>query len=131
VKQTKQDRIKIANELIEVIAAHGRRFFHCDGRVSRLELDHRGRIWFVDSWEGARVYTHSTGRWRKFHNGGTLRRLIEALRDFVMGRDRFPLVHLGPWPGYICDGDPWGYGDEMTAVREKAKAIASKVREMP
>lgn len=69
----KAARVAAANELIAVIAGCGRRFFHHQGRVARLERDARGRVWFVSEWSGKRQYTHYPGQWRRFAHGGTTR----------------------------------------------------------
>jgi len=119
--KTRQERLVIANQLIDVIASHGRRFFHHNGRVSRFELDHRGRVWFVDKYTNSRIYTHYRYHWRDFTEGGTLRNLVIELRDYIMGRRMdLPLELLGPWPDSYCGGDLWGYGDAMIEVRKKA-----------
>ena len=31
-----------------------------------------------------------------------------------------PASYLGPWPQWMCEGDLWGYGDDMQTVRAKA-----------
>ena len=104
-----------------VIASYGRRFFTHQGRVSRFELDAGGRVWFVDAFAGARIYTHHTnGRWRGFSEGGTLRSLVIALRDYIQTGKPVPSGHLGPWPDWYSAGDPWGYGDAMPLVTKAA-----------
>lgn len=116
----KQKRLHNANELIKTIATCGRKFFCHSGRVSRFETDGRGRIWFVDSYDEARIYTHYTqGRWRGFSEGGTLRALVIALRDFISTGKQLGFA-FGPWPDWYCDGDLWGYGDDMQTVRNTA-----------
>ncbi|MCV0359424.1 hypothetical protein KUC90_33300 [Pseudomonas aeruginosa] len=57
---SKQERLEHANQLIQVIARHGRRFFFDDttNTTARLELDQRGKVWFHDHYSKARVYTH-------------------------------------------------------------------------
>lgn len=127
-KSTKQQRLGHCNLLLQVIARHGRRFFYNakHDRVASLELDARGRVWFIDDYSGQRVYTHRTtwtNKWRGFSHGGTLRDLIEALRDYIISGE--PLRR-----GYIAtetswsDGDIWGYGPEAArAVRGEAYAI--------
>ena len=117
------DRLKRVNELIGVIASCGRRFFKTGDRVARLEIDSNRRIWFVDDHRGIRVFTHRKGEWRKFSNGGTLKRLIERLRDFVKLDRTLPEMTFGPWPDVICDGDLWGYGDDMEKVRDAAQRL--------
>ena len=114
----KEDRLEKANDLLQAIASCGRRFFfHSDdGAVSRLELDHRGRVWLIDHYSKRRVYTHDErSKWRGFTNGGTLRALICDLRDFVV---RGELLH----PGVLGFGrdNHWAYGGDLAIVQDAA-----------
>lgn len=119
---TKKERAEQANRFIAVIAGCGRKFFAHNGRVSRFDVDARGRVWFIDAYREARIYTHYEGRWRGFSEGGTLRDLVIRLRDFI--RDgTMAAIHLGPWPEWLCNGDPWGYGHDMLKVRQAAQAV--------
>lgn len=124
----KEARVRVANAFIEVISNRGRHFFRyidretATSRGSRFELDAHGRIWFVDAYRGARIYTHHPGRWRGFTNGGTMRRLVEKLRDYIRTGEK-PRLALGPWPDWYADGDPWGYGEAMIEVREAARDL--------
>lgn len=116
----KLDRLEKVNALLAVIAGCGRRFFHHKGRISRMRVDDRGRVWFWDSYSQKEIYTHcETGRWRGFTNGGTLRSLVCGLRDYIASGDASG-VHLGPWPDTFCDGDLWGYGASMATVQAQA-----------
>lgn len=125
----KELRLAEANEFIAVIAAHGRRFFHHKGVVAYFELDDRGKIWFHNEWTGKRIYTHQKGGWNGFHHGGTLLDLCKALRDYIMGRGEFPARAAGPWPEWVCQGDLWGYGEDIKPVREKIREIVEKRRQ--
>lgn len=116
----KQQRADNANRLVEVIASCGRRFFRHDDAIAGFGLDHRDRIWFTDAYTKRRIYTHYKYEWRGFSNGGTMRRLIEQLRDYISTGEPQRLA-LGPWPSWYCDGDLWGYGDDMEAVRAAAR----------
>lgn len=120
---TKRERVVRANNFLTAIASCGRRFFRYEAGVSYFELDARGRVWFIDTYRGARIYTHHTrDSWRGFTQGGTLRNLVIALRDFIRTGDG-SRVSIGPWPDWVCDGDLWGYGFEnMERVREAARA---------
>jgi len=119
--KARQERLDAANSIIAEIAGCGRKFFLHSGKVSKLEMDKRGRLWFVDSYEGYRTYLHYSGQWRKFHNGGTLRNLVEYLRDFVLHGNALPARIFGPWPNWRNGGDIWGYGkDNMESIRAKA-----------
>jgi hypothetical protein len=120
LKEIKQQRLLIANGLLEIIGQHGRRFFYHKGIISRLESDQRGRIYFIDSYTNKKVYLHTGSRWRGFTGGGTLRSLIEYLRDFIRTGKTLPKYCLGPWPDYLCDGDLWGYGEDMDKIRNYA-----------
>ncbi len=117
-------RVEAVNAFLEEIASVGRQFFRDkSGRVTRFELDARGRVWLIDKWREDRVFTHYAGRWRGFTEGGTLRYLCCALRDFIRMGDPVPAHHFGPWPAWMCDGDPWGYGDGINHVRESAARL--------
>ena len=111
VRGTKPERLAIANEIIRIISSHGRRFFHHEGRISQFSLDDRGKLWLTDKYTKKRIYVAYKYRWRGFSNGGTLRCLIENLRDFIQRGDAIRR-HFGPWPDHLCDGDLWGYGFE-------------------
>lgn len=87
-----------------------------------MEVDHRGRVWFIDSYNGKRIYTHYRGRWRGFTDGGTLKNLVEAFRDYVTTGEKLPRWHLY-WPSHYCGGDVWGYGEGMSKVRDAAANI--------
>lgn len=123
---TKRERCDLVNRAIRIIAAHGRRFFYCEskGTCASMEVDARGRVWFVDDYSQKRIYTHrpSYARWRGFSHGGTLRHMVELFRDYI--RTGKPLH-----PGYLGqereDGSNiWGYAPEaMAAVRAEAGAL--------
>jgi hypothetical protein len=113
----KLQRAGHANALIQIISDHGRRFFFCrsTGRVAYLILK-GGRVYLVDDYTGATIYTHKTSfgnGWRGFSHGGTLRNLIEMLRDYIV---HGTLLH----PSYIAQ-DCWAYdASAVLAVRRHA-----------
>jgi len=119
-------RADIANAFIRVIANCGRKFFAHSGEVSRLVVDSRGRVWFFDAYSKRDIYVAYRYHWRGFTEGGTLRCLIERLRDFVRTGER-PRLALGPWPPEFCNGDLWGYGADMQLVRDAAERSFGKV----
>jgi hypothetical protein len=128
--RARQDRIEKVNALLRLIASHGRRFFrHRDDRtgaerVSQFFMDPTGRIWLMDKHTWRPVWVSYPGRWREFTEGHTLRLLIEALRDYIRTGKLVSPHHLGPWPDWDCDGDPWGYGKEtMQTVRDGAREL--------
>ena len=119
----KEERLEHANAMLVSISKYGRRFFHHDGRVTRLEFDKRGRVWCIDKYAGKRIYTHRTSmisRWKGFSDGGTLRALMEYARDYVIHGKPIRGSLFGPWPEWVCGGDLWGYGKaEMQLLRDE------------
>ncbi len=117
----RRERARKANALLQVIASVGRGFFGHQGRVSRLEVDERGRVWLIDKYTLRRIFTHRRGeRWRGFSEGGTLRDVVERLVGFVVTGKPITAMILGPWPDRYCGGEMWGYGKENMAFLRKA-----------
>lgn len=122
----RQQRVEHANALVQVVAAHGRRFFYCvqHDRLARIEVDQRGRVWWIDDYTGKRIFTHATpmgNRWRGFSHGGTLRHLVEMMRDYITKGTPIARGYIAPSMSY---GDLWGYGEAATvAVRDAAFAL--------
>lgn len=126
---TKAERVQHANQLIAVIAAHGRRFFFdtASGRTGQIICDPRGRVWYRDARTSKDIYTHSTGftpRWRGFSHGGNLRGLVEMIRDYVTKGERIDAYYLGMERSNPANGNIWGYPDDaIAAVRAAAAAL--------
>jgi len=129
-------RLAKANQCIQIISEHGRRFFSLRAdsypdkcmadRVSRFELDEKtGKLWFRDKYSWKRVYVAYPYKWRGFSEGGTLRSLIQSLRDWINDESKtVPFGHFGPWQEWVCGGDLWGYGkEEMAEVRRRVIAL--------
>lgn len=114
----KAQRVDEANKVIAAIAEHGRQFFYHKGRVSRFEIDWQGRVWFRDKYTNRRVSLHRWSSMKGFTEGGTLATLVRDLHHFIRTGEPIRRTHFGPWPGWLCDGDLWGYGDDMPKVRE-------------
>lgn len=116
----KKEKIETSNKMIKIISDHGRRFFYYRGDVGYFKTKNK-RLYFVDEFTKKEIYLYY--RYWSFHHGGTLRALVNALKEYIMNRAEFPLNHLGPWPEYLCGGDPWGYGKEMETVRNKCAEL--------
>lgn len=125
--RSKEQRAEHVNQVIRIIADHGRRFFYSQAvnRYASMEVDQRGKVWFVDDYSGKRVFTHETvwgGRWRGFSHGGTLRRLVEEFRDYI--RTGVPMNPLWLGQERFDDSNIWGYDEEgIRSVREQAGAL--------
>ena len=123
VIKEREERLEKANQLIHVIASHGRHFFCHRGVTSWLELAPNQRVWFVDSYTYHHVYTHYQRRWHKFSHGGTLKNLIQKLQKYILRGERLSRGHF-VFPDWLCEGDLWGYGAEaMKPVIEAAEAL--------
>lgn len=121
----KLERLKIANKVIKIIAKYGRCFFYSDrnNKIAFLKLKNNC-VYYVSEFSGKEIYLHY--RYWRFHHGGTLRCLINDIKNFIMGKVNFQLgilSHLGPWRKELCDGDLWGYGNDMEKVREECKKL--------
>jgi hypothetical protein len=125
----KKARVAEVNQVIGIIASHGRRFFFSQSsqRYASMEVDERGKVWFIDDYSGKRIYTHPTtwgSKWRGFTHGGTLRALVEAFRDYICTGKPLDPFYLGPERNNLSLGNIWGYEPEaMLAVREQACAL--------
>ncbi|MDE1464814.1 hypothetical protein [Spartinivicinus poritis] len=126
--QTKQQRLEAVNELIKVIASCGRCFFSENAYgfkqvenpfISTMEIDERGKIWFIDSETKERIYTHYQHRWKNFSQGGTLRGLIESFRNYISKGHQLRANYFQPDMGNGFR-NPWGYGDDILIVKEAA-----------
>jgi len=117
---TKEDRLKNANEFIAVIASCGRKFFEHKGFVSTLELSPTGRVFFIDYYTKKRIYTHRKYvRWHGFTSGGTMKMIVECLRDFITRSETMNANYFQP---EMENGfkNPWGYGEDILKVQHAA-----------
>jgi hypothetical protein len=120
---TKAERMAHANDILLSVSRHGRRFFYCPraDRVARFEMDAHGCLRFRDEYTDRVIRLVKGGKWRGFNNGGTLRRLVEDLAEYIRTGEKIR-NHFGPWPEWICDGDLWGYGESIKQVRSEIGA---------
>jgi hypothetical protein len=115
----KIERIRHANEVLDVISSHGRRFFYSKtyDRVARFSLTDTGRIQFTDDYIGEPFEPKDGVRWKHFSHGGTMRALIESLTNYIRTGEPIANGYFGPWKEWIAGGDLWGYGEAMKLVR--------------
>lgn len=45
------------------------------------------------------------------------------MRQCICGDREYLTGYLGPWHEWGCDGDLWGYGEDMQLVRDVAIAL--------
>lgn len=116
---SRAQRIQVANDLLLEIANRGRRFFWHGGNVSRFVWD-QDRLWCIDGCSKAKITLRGRPSWRGFSEGYTLACLVDGLREFIKTGKPLPARIFGPWPWVVADGDLWGYGADMAAIRQKA-----------
>jgi hypothetical protein len=121
----KRNRAVIINDFIRTIGSCGRRSFYSKkhNRFAKIEIDERGRAWWVDEYAEERIYLHYQYWGAGFTHGGTLRSLVNSFRDYTVKGFPVPASHFGPWPERVCNGDLWGYGEDMQIVRDTAKSL--------
>lgn len=121
-----QARVEHANALIQVIAAHGRRFFFNAGQnaFASMSVDSNGVVWIQDDYTRMLVNTMPRDTaWKGFSHGGTLRSLVEDMRDYIVTGNTIALGTLGPERMFNA-GNIWGYEqDQMAAVRIEASVL--------
>jgi len=108
----RERRIEHANALVGCIASCGRRFLDGDP-VARIYCDNRGHPWFVDGYTQKHIYLYYP-RWggqQGFSQGGTLRELVNQLKEWIIGNRAF--VSRGVF-------QHWGYGADMQIVLDEA-----------
>jgi hypothetical protein len=147
----KQERLEHANALIKIIASHGRRFFWHRGsivwnegtkaptfvpadRYAQFEL-RKGRVYFVDEYTGKAIYTHRTvlgNGWRGFSHGGTLRALVEDMRDYILNATPIPRwkIVIQQRSKNDLEDNIWGY-DVEAALAVRAAAYALPIIALP
>lgn len=110
-QEQKLERAEHCNDLIKEVAAHGRKFFYGKRRnvTAQLMISNGGRVYFLDHQSSKLVYTHQSCHWSGFTSGGTLRALVESMRDYIT---KGHLLNIN----WICrkrireeDGNIWGY----------------------
>lgn len=119
----KEKRCEQANELINVIANSGRKFFNYEengGSIGCFEL-RNGRTYFIDGYMGKSIYAYENRFFRqKFSEGGTMQALVLDIAEWI--RTGEPTNAKNGYGGVYCDY--WGYSDEaMKEIREKAIEI--------
>jgi len=111
--QIKSQRAEHANQLIKAIASHGRKFFNRNDKTAEMYVTPNGAIYFVDDYSGKAIYTQYSGRWSGFSHGGTLKSLVERMRDYIRTGKKIHIGYIAPNRGAIDGGhDMWGYGSE-------------------
>lgn len=116
-------RVVNVNKITRMIGDCGRNFFKHRDRYAIMHLDYRMRLFWVDDYTEKFIYLHYKYWNRGFSHGGTLKSLVQQFKIYVMTGDPLPSHIFGPWPGWYCRGDPWGYGESMKEIREFAQSL--------
>lgn len=110
------NRIEKANELIRVVATTDRKFFESRGYIGIFIVCDNNKLLYLD--ECSRKYVDvakETIEWKNFSHGGTLKRFIYSLGEWIRGeKEYFENVYSTSW-GYTMQG--------MSNVVEKARKL--------
>jgi len=118
---TEQERLKQVNLFIVAIGSGGRRFFYnkTHDRFARMKVSKSGHVWFLDDYTNKWIYTHYSGRWSGFSHGGTMRDIIEGLRNHIKRNTSMRAAYFNAdWGSGFRN--PWGYGDDLKTVKAAA-----------
>jgi hypothetical protein len=84
--QTKEERIKIVNEIIKVIALNGRNFFlnKKDNDMAYISQK-KGRLYMHNEYNKEEMYLHTKHGYppKKWHHGGTLWGLTKDFVEYI------------------------------------------------
>lgn len=115
----KGKRLEIANQIINLIANRGRRFFYNsrDGEISHF-LVKKKRIYFKDKYTKDEVLSYSYKQLAKgMSSGGTLMALVLDMSEWIR-TGKYTNGKNG-YGGLFCDH--WGYSEEdMKDIRQFA-----------
>lgn len=127
--EIKQKRVDECNEIIKLIATHGRKFFNYEdrtGRISKLTLGPQERVYFIDGYTGKVIYTHRRYcHWKGFSEGGTLKGWVEAFRDYITFGTKLNIKAICPVRINPDNGNIWGYSDD------EAKKLIESLADFP
>lgn len=121
-----EGRLVAANQLVAIIAKHGRHFFFSTTvpRLASFLIDPQLRLCFQDDYTGKVIVLPPAGVSKElpgFSHGGTLRSLVEHLRDYILEGTLLDRALIAPPRPPQGSFDLWGYGDEAAeAVRAEA-----------
>lgn len=128
LRKEKEQRVYNANRVLEAISKHGLRYFYhpSSDRLASFSLNDQGQIWYHDEQTGASVYVHNKRQWRGFSHGGGLRRLIEALRDYIATGMPISADWFGTHIMRDDGSNYWGYAPEaLAAVQDEVAKLAA------
>lgn len=117
-------RVDQINELIKLIANHGRKFFSNGETIANMEKDKNGKIWFVDHYTRRRIYVAYKHEWAGFTSGGTMRALVQAFYKYIKDGTPVSIKALAEPSFYRDGGNVWGY--ELSEAK-KMRELAAKL----
>lgn len=131
--QNTQDRLKAANEFIQIIAGCGHQYFlhKSSGIIARLDLDPEGKVWITDEYTLKRVNTHNKNDWPGFNHGGGLRAFIQSIRDFIVSGSTIRAIYFTPAKPGERENNYWGYEDEALLIVREAGLRLGLITQAP
>lgn len=120
---TRQNRIRIVNEIIKEIALRGREFFlnKKDSDMAYI-FEKAGRLYMHNEYNKEKMFLHTKHGYppKHWHHGGTMWGLVKDFKEFIV--DGGDTNHNNGYGGLLCPH--WGYPEsDMKAIQEKARAL--------
>lgn len=144
-KQT--ERMIEINNLIELISkediklnpnASSYPFFSVeDNRYSRFFIgSNNKKLFFFDKYTGETIYPYSNSKWRGFSSGGTMRRLVETMREWIISGNPtdYGCLYVPYWGSYwsiesrqkIID-----FGKQIGYIKQESESYLSYLLSLP
>lgn len=121
MRKCQVERMKMVNELIEVIAKTDRRFFYSKTKddVGKF-IEGKTRVYFYDEYTQKKIHLSNICKDYNFSHGGTLWGLVHDFKHWILtGKHSNGKNGYG---GLWCSH--WGYTEEgMKIVRDKGYEI--------
>lgn len=122
LKQTKQERVDIANKIIKKIASLGRGFFYCKSNETYGYFSlQNGKVFYTDDYAQEKLYAYGHKYLEKgFNHGGTLQALVMDFSEYI--RTGKHTNGNNGYSGLYCPH--WGYPEkDMKKIQEYATEL--------
>lgn len=110
------ERLEKANQLIILIATTDRKFFESRGYIGLFMINEDNELTYIDEYTRKRVNIEKESiEWKDFNHGGTLKRFIFSLGQWIRGEKEYFLNMYSTSWGYTLKG--------MSQIVEKAREL--------
>jgi len=118
---TRQERIKIVNEIIQEISSCGRNFFKFNNNIAYI-FEKNNRLYMKNEYNNSDMYLSTKFGYppKRWTHGGTLWALTKDFKEFIMTGQK--TNNNNGYGGLYCPH--WGYDNsDMKKIQEKAVSL--------